>query len=111
MLDKEHLISFGVAMIILVFIGYIAFFKRFKNNQILIDDMKIQFTKYSLFDKQVDQTIYWNGIVSFGVITAFGTYGKIQEILVKSLSGKEFIINPKDYKKSIMSILEMIKSR
>lgn len=108
---SEILFLLSTGVLVILSIGYFAFIKKHKNNEITIDNNKIKFTKFSLLNEKTESTIYWNEIAEFGVLTTPHKNGNIEEVLVRSFSGKEVLIHPETYKTSIERILEILKNR
>ncbi|MDO6803952.1 hypothetical protein Q4595_15990 [Wenyingzhuangia sp. 1_MG-2023] len=107
----EILFLLSTGVLIILSIGYFAFIKKHKNNEMIIDENKVKFIKFSLFDDKTESTIYWNEIAEFGVLTTPHKNGNIEEVLIRSFSGKEILIHPKTYKTSLERILEILKNR
>jgi len=105
LLDKEsEIYNIGFALIFSSLLYYLGFIKEFKNDNIKIDNVGIHFKKSKYGIKYENQSIFWNEILEFGIVTkpnknytmhsiVFGT--KKLDVIEMNISSSE--ITPEQY--------------
>jgi hypothetical protein len=102
--NKSEMLNLGFALLFSSWLFYLGFIKEFKNNNIKIDNIGIHFKKSKYGIKYENQSVKWNEILEFGIVTKpnknytmhsiiFGT--KTFDILEMNISSSE--ITPEQY--------------
>ena len=101
---KSEMYNLGFVLLFSILLYYVGFIKKFENNNIKIDNTGINFKKSKYGIKYENQSVKWNEILEFGIVTkpnknytmhsiVFGT--KTFEILEMDVSSSE--ITPEQY--------------